>query len=375
MTVPASPVMTGLDFEHRSEAVTVRFARGALASLADVLDRSGLQAPLVVCSPEQEDLGRHAAGLLGDGCVGVHAEAVVHVPATVAATGVEEARRLGTGALVAVGGGSATGLAKAVALETGIPIVAVPTTFAGSEMTPIWGMTDRGVKRTGRSPRVRPVAVVYDPALVDGLPVPVAVASGINALAHAAESLWAPDRSPITELLAREGIRAMTTALPALTGSSDDDAAWDEALYGAWLCGSCLGSTAMGIHHALCHALGGTLDLPHAQTHAVVLPVVLELQRTRDPDAIAAYAEAAGTAPDGPADALRDLARRGGVPTTLAQLGVRTTDVDRVVPNVHLAPALQRTWTPADTGAALHRALGAPRPATAPEAAHEEQTR
>jgi maleylacetate reductase len=264
---------------------------------------------------------------------------------------------------VAIGGGSAIGLAKAVALTSDRPVVAVPTTYAGSEMTTIWGLTDGTAKRTGRDPRVLPVSVIYDPELTLALPVDISLTSGFNALAHAVEALYAPDRSPIVSLMAAEGIRSLTQALPEIVSASADlpaDLSVDPsavlgaratAQYGAWLCGACLGATTMSLHHRLCHALGGTLDLPHAPTHTVVLPHVLAFNQEAVPEV--------------PAGPLWELAGRLGAPRSLASLGMRESDIDLVADQVLAAPyANPRPVTRDALVALLHDAWSGAAPAT-----------
>jgi maleylacetate reductase len=227
---------------------------------------------------------------------------------------------------VAVGGGSTVGLGKAVTMDLGIPIVAVPTTYAGSEMTPVWGITAEGLKRTGRDVRVLPRAVVYDPELTLGLPVDVSVTSGFNAVAHSVEALYAPDGSPVTSLIAAEGVRAVVAALPAIARSPADLAARTQALYGAWLSGMCLGSTTMALHHKVCHVLGGTYDLPHAPTHTVVLPYVLAFNAGAAPQAVDALRAVLDGAD--PAPALQSLAAVLGAPRSLAELGLAEEDIE-----------------------------------------------
>ena len=316
-------------FTHHALATRVRFGPGALADVADEVDAVGLARVLVICGPTHEDLGRRVADLLGDRAVAVLPEARMHVPAEVARRAVEVAVSTSADGCVAVGGGSAIGLGKAVALELGQPVVAVPTTYAGSEMTPVWGLTEDGVKRTGRDPRVQPVAVVYDPELTLAMPLDLTATSGLNAVAHAVEGLYAPDGSPVTALMAEEAVRAFAGALPVLAADGADLEARGEALYAAWLCGSVLGATTMGLHHKLCHVLGGTLGLPHAATHAVLLPHVLAFNAPAAPDAAAALARALGS--DDPARALWDLAGALGVPRSLQDLGMAEADVPRVV--------------------------------------------
>ena len=347
-------------FSYDALPMRVRFGAGSVHALAGEVTRSGLRRVLVLCSPGQTGMGELIAEALGELSAGVHAEARMHVPVEVARRARERVAELGADGCVAVGGGSAVGLGKAVALEHDLPVVAVPTTYAGSEMTPVWGLTEDGRKRTGRDPRVLPAAVVYDPELTVGLPVGVTVTSGLNAIAHAVEALYAPDASPIISLMAQEGIRALTGALPTLVDASTDLEARTEALYGAWLCGACLGATTMSLHHKLCHALGGTLDLPHAPTHAVVLPHALAYNQRAAPQAAAAIGRALGC-PD-PARGLWDLAGRLGAPRALEELGMAEADIDRIVEQVVANPYANPAPVTADGVAELLRAAWAGEP-------------
>jgi maleylacetate reductase len=316
-------------FTYHALPMRVRFGPGVLALLPDEVAALGLTRVLVLCSPEQEDTGRRVAESLGERSAGVLAEARMHVPVEVATRARDLATRLGADGCVAVGGGSAVGLGKAIALEHGLPVIAVPTTYAGSEMTPVWGLTEGGVKRTGRDPRVLPRSVLYDPELTLTLPPELSVTSGMNAIAHAVEGLYAPDRSPIVSLMAEEGTRALAAALPRVVADGADVDARAGAQYGAWLCGAVLGATTMSLHHKLCHTLGGTLDLPHAQTHTVVLPHALAYNAAAAPEAVAALSRALGGAPD-PAAALQELAGRLGAPRALRDLGMAEGDIGRI---------------------------------------------
>ncbi|MFE1290358.1 maleylacetate reductase [Streptomyces sp. NPDC058751] len=323
-TPPSAP----LDFTHETRPARVVFRSGAsVTATPGEVARLALHRVLVVCGGRGEDAARAVADALGDSCAGVHPGARMHVPVEVADRAVEAARAAGADGCVAVGGGSAIGLGKAIALRTGLPLIAVPSTYSGSEMTPVWGLTEQGVKRTGRDSSVQPRCVVYDPDLTLGLPVPLSVTSGINAVAHAAEALYAPDASPLVSLMAEEGVRAMAGALPDVAADPTDPRARARALYGAWLCGSCLGATAMGLHHKLCHVLGGTFGLPHAETHTVVLPYVLAYNASAAPRAVAALARALDT--DDVPRALRDLAGDLGAPRTLAEIGLGEADLAR----------------------------------------------
>lgn len=314
------------EFVHESPPMRVVLRPGAsVTAVPDEAERLGLRRLLVVCGPRGAETARAVAAALGDACAGLHAEARMHVPVEVADRAVEVARAAGADGCVAVGGGSAIGLGKAIALRTGLPLIAVPTTYAGSEMTPVWGLTEHGAKRTGRDPSVLPRSVVYDPELTLSLPVALTVTSGINAVAHAAEALYAPDASPLLALTAEEGVRAMAGALPGLAADPRDVYARSRALYGAWLCGAALGATTMGLHHKLCHVLGGTFGLPHAETHTVVLPYVLAHNAPAAPAALTALGRALDT--DDAPYALWELSGRLGAPRSLAELGLKEADL------------------------------------------------
>jgi len=314
----------------------VVFGQGALAALPAELDRLGARRVLVLCTPEQQGLAQRAADLLGGRFAGLFAGAVMHVPIEIAREARALAARLGADCAVAIGGGSTIGLGKAIALESPLPIVAIPTTYAGSEMTPIYGITVNGDKQTGRSPQVLPRAVLYDPALSASLPVPMSTASGVNAIAHCVEALYAADANPITSLMAEEGIRALADGLPRIVANPGDMAARSACLYGAWLAGSVLGSCAVALHHKLCHTLGGMLNLPHAQTHAVILPHATRYNAAAAPEAMRRIGRALGA--EDAALGLYRLNRALGIPASLAALGVRRADLARVADQALLAP-------------------------------------
>jgi maleylacetate reductase len=319
------------EFVHQSLPMRVVFGAGSSARLGEEVERLGLGRVLVLCTPEQEPLARRLADGLGPRAAGVYPHARMHVPVEVAARARAAAAELGADGCVAAGGGSTIGLGKAIALEHGLPVVAVPTTYAGSEMTPIWGLTENGRKRTGRDPAVLPRSVVYDPELTLTLPVALSVTSGFNAMAHAVEGLYAPDASPIISLMAREGAQALIEALPDVAARPTDLAARTRAQYGAWLCGAVLGATTMSLHHKLCHVLGGTFDLPHAEVHTVVLPHVVAFNAT------AAPVLGAVLGPD-PGGALWDLATKLGAPRSLAELGMPESGVAEVVRQAVASP-------------------------------------
>ena len=314
-------------FVHQALASRVVFGAGALQQLEREIDALGATRALVLSTPEQADAARRVAELLGARAAGIFPRAVMHVPIETAREARDEARRLGADCAVAIGGGSTTGLGKAIALDSGLPIIAIPTTYAGSEMTSIYGLTEAGVKKTGRDLRVLPRTVIYDPELSLSLPIVLTVTSGLNAIAHAAEGLYAFDGNPIMSLMAEEGIRAIAAALPRLTAAPADVDARGDALYGAWLCGSVLGAVAMGLHHKLCHTLGGSFNLPHAEVHTVVLPHALAYNAAHAPEAMRRIARALGT--ESAAAGLFDLAQRLGVPVALKDIGMPADGLDR----------------------------------------------
>ncbi len=315
-------------FVFNGQPSRVVFGAGSLAHLEREVQHLGAKRALVLCTPEQLPLAEVIAQRLGAHAAGIYPKAVMHVPVETANAAIEEAKRMNADCALAVGGGSTTGLGKAIALQSGLPILAIPTTYAGSEMTPIWGMTENGLKKTGRDPRVLPRTVIYDPELTVSLPAGLTITSGMNAIAHAAEGLYAQDSNPVMDLMAEEGIRALASALPKLRANPADIDARGDALYGAWLCGSVLGNVGMALHHKLCHTLGGTLNLPHAEAHTVVLPHAIAFNAAAAPQAMQKISRALQGAPA--ALGLYHLAKDNGAPTALRDLGMTAADVDRV---------------------------------------------
>jgi alcohol dehydrogenase class IV len=295
--------------------------------LPDEVRRLGAHHVLVVSTPAELRFAEDAARRLGDSVAGVYAEAVMHVPIETARDARDRARQLGADCCVAIGGGSTVGLGKAIALESSLPIVAVPTTYAGSEMTPIYGITEGGVKKTGRDRRVLPKTVLYDPSLTLSLPPHISGPSGMNALAHCVEALYAEDANPVITLIAAEGIRALADALPVVVREPENLDARSNALYGAWLAGSSLGAVGMAIHHKLCHTLGGSFNLPHAEVHTVILPHATAFNRDAAPAAMRLAARALGAADA--AQGLYDLAVRISAPTSLREIGMPEDGLDR----------------------------------------------
>ena len=303
----------------------VLFGAGTLDQLAGEVMRAGIARALVLTTPQQVDLGRGAASRLGTLSAGLFAEAAMHTPLPVTLRALEAFKAAEADGIVAIGGGSTIGLGKAIAARLDVPQVVVPTTYAGSEMTPILGETVDGVKTTRSGPEIQPEVVIYDVGLTHGLPAAISVTSGINAMAHAIEALYATGGNPVIDALALEGIAALVDALPLIVADPTGGGGRAGALYGAWLCGICLGGAGMGLHHKLCHTLGGAFGLPHADTHAVILPHALAYNASAVPTVIARLRPILGA---DPAQGLQDLATRLGAPTTLLDIGMPRDGLD-----------------------------------------------
>jgi maleylacetate reductase len=307
------------DFTYEARPQRVVFGPGRRREVAAEVDGLG-RSRAVLISGATPEIGDELAGVLGRRLAGRWDEFVQHVPVELAerARSFVDDRRADV--VVTVGGGSATGLAKAIALTHRLPIVAVPTTYAGSEQTPIYGLTGGRQKQTGKDPGVQPVSVVYDTELTLALPPEVTGPSAFNALAHSVEGMYADGHNPVTTALALEACRAIAHSLPAVMERPADLAARGELLYGAYLSGVVLGATSAGLHHKIAHVLGGTHDLVHADAHSVLLPHVVAFNAPAVPAEFVRLAEALGVAGGDPAVALWELAEASHVPTALADL-------------------------------------------------------
>ena len=302
-------------FIYAALPTRVIFGRGKISEASAEAKRLGMKHPLVITTSHQSDSG----GQLVANTSGVlFAGAAMHTPVAVTEQAMMILKAQGCDGTIALGGGSSTGLGKAIALRTDLPQLVIPTSYAGSEMTNILGETQDGSKTTKRDVKIQPESVIYDPDLLATLPPNFAATSGMNAIAHAVEGLYAVDGNPIVSLMAEEGIRALATALP----KNDHE----EALYGAWLCGTVLGSVSMALHHKLCHVLGGTFDLPHAETHTVILPHATAYN-SNSAEAMARIARAIN-APSA-AHGLYDLAKSLGAKMALKDFGMKEKDLDK----------------------------------------------
>lgn len=312
-------------FAVKFAPMQVRFGTPAAQAVAEELARLGVERAVVLSTRSQEPAARAFAGAVGGRVVDVFAGAAMHTPVEVTARAVALVRALRADAVVALGGGSAIGLGKAIALHTDVPQIAVPTTYAGSESTAILGQTEAGRKTTITDPRVQPEVIIYDPALVVSLPVALTVTSGLNAIAHACEALYARDHNPLTSALAVQGLQAMLGGLPDVVAAPDDLAARARTQYGAFLCGLVLGQVGMSLHHKLCHVLGGSFGLPHSETHAVILPHALHYNAAHVGAALAPLEDLVGA----PGAGMQRFARQLGAPMALRDLGMAAGDLDR----------------------------------------------
>jgi maleylacetate reductase len=302
----------------------VIFGLGSIKNLKEEIDRVNAKRIFLISSAARAAQVRALAKDLP--VAATFEESVMHTPIDAVEKARGIARAANADCCVPVGGGSTIGFAKAVALTAGIPIVAVPTTYSGSEMTTIWGTSEGGLKKTGRDAKVLPKTVIYDPELTLDLPPAVSAASGMNAMAHCVEALYAHDGNPIISLMAEEGIRALSKALPSIVQDPGNLESRSNALYGAWLAGCTISTTSVALHHKLCHVLGG-FGLPHAETHSIVLPHATAYNY--DAAKAAMQRISAALKADDAAQGIWDLEKRLGIPMSLADLGMKEADVER----------------------------------------------
>lgn len=311
-------------FDHTTLAQRVLFGTGrAVDHVGTAVAAVGAQRVLLIAGASAAELGDAIAAVTP--VVARIQDIVQHVPAENAARAVRTAQDSHADLVIAIGGGSAVGLAKIIACETELPIVAVPTTFSGSEATDVWGITREGRKTTGSDPRALPKVVVYDPALSSTLPAKLAMASGVNAIAHAVDGFWAPRADPINTALGTEGLRALVPGLRALVADPADVEARERTIYGAYLAAVAFTSAGSGMHHKICHALGGTFNLPHAETHSVVIGYVAAFNGSSAPDAADRIMAVLGS--ESPGNGFSALRQDLGTPASLRELGFAESSI------------------------------------------------
>lgn len=314
-------------FVHESLPGRVVFAAGSSRErLSEEIERLDTSRVLLICTGREKPLADQLVRQLGERVVGIFTDVRPHVPVEVAEAATEIARQEKADCLLSIGGGSTTGTAKAIALRTDLPIVAVPTTYAGSEMTQIYGMTENRRKTTGKSLSVLPKVVIYDPELTYSLPDFITGPSAMNALAHCVEAFYAPGASPISSLMAEEGIRAISEGLPDAVVDPEGQEGRSKTLYGAYLAGAAFAGAGSGIHHKICHVLGGAYDLPHAETHTIVLPHAVAFNSKAIPEVMARIARALGR--DDAAEGLYDLVTEISAPIALEEIGMKGEDLE-----------------------------------------------
>ena len=325
----------------------VVFGDGSVRAVPDELEALGARTTMIIASGSSRSAADALHEQMGDRVVARIDQVNPHVPLV----DIERARNLAatssSEAVVSIGGGSAVGLGKNIALALPVKHLAVPTTYSGSEMTPVHGHTADGVKRSGRDPQAKPNTVVYDPELSRALPMAVTAGSVMNAMAHCIEALYAERRNPVTSSIATEGLRALRSGLVRVVSDQHDRDGRTSLLYGAFLAGTALGAVGIAIHHKICHVLGGTFGLSHGDANAVILPQAVAATAPFEPEVMARVAEALERAD--PAAGLFDLAAAAGAPSSLAQLGMKEVDLDRaadlILENPGFSPRpVERLW-------------------------------
>ena len=315
--------------KHQLTNQSVHFHAGIRHELDSFIKEIGCSRALVLSTPEQTDLAQDLAEKLGSITVGVFTGAKMHTPVEVTITALKHTKSVNADCLVSVGGGSTTGLSKAIALHTDLPQIIIPTTYAGSEATPILGQTEDGIKTTIKDDKVLPEVILYDPELVVTLPLELSVTSGLNAMAHAVEGLYAKDRSDDSTQLAMDGLQYFVLSLPKVLVDLEDIKAREDTLRGAWACGTVLGNVGMALHHKLCHTLGGSFDLPHAETHAIILPHAIAYNELVVPDLLEPLGVMLNNLDIG--KAVWEFAKSLGAPLSLSELGMEEGDIDLAV--------------------------------------------
>jgi maleylacetate reductase len=338
-------------FTYAALPAKVVFGFGTIGQLGAEIEALGCRSAMLLTTSQQAQSAAMLAEQLGKLWSCSFAEAAMHTPVDVTERALAQVRETGSDCLVAIGGGSSIGLGKAIALRTGLPQIAVPTTYAGSEATPIVGQTEGGRKTTQRVLEVLPETIIYDVDLTLTLPVGMSVTSGVNAIAHAVEALYAHDANPIITSLAEQGIRSLIRALPGIVRNPRDANARSDALFGAYACGVCLGAVGMSVHHKLCHTLGGSFDLPHAETHAVILPHAVAYVAPEAPEAMTRLSDLLGGGD--PAAELFELARNLGSPMSLAAIGMPQSWLDEAADLACSSPY----WSPRPVERRAIRAL------------------
>lgn len=319
-------------FEYNVNPGRVVFGPGSIQKLPDEIKRLGLKSPLLLATPQQVDQADQLAKIISSASIepaGTYTNATMHTPSHITEEAMSFLKSKNADCVVSIGGGSTIGLGKAISIRTGLPHICIPTTYAGSEMTPILGETQEGKKTTRSDPKILPGTVLYDVDLTMTLPASMSATSGVNAIAHSVEALYAKNKNPIITLLALEGTKALAESLPEIVENPHSQPAREKAQYGAWLCGTCLGSSAMALHHKLCHTLGGSFNLPHAETHTIVLPHALSYNAPAIPEAMKQLATVLPGSEGDATKGLNILLEKLKVKRGLKDFGMKEEDIDK----------------------------------------------
>ncbi|MFE5874958.1 maleylacetate reductase [Rhodococcus sp. NPDC056506] len=316
-------------FSYDASPARIVFGQGTIGSITEEVRRLGRSRVIVLASRRLDALAADVTESLGDMAVVRFDGAVMHTPIEVTTAALKLAQHHHVDTVVAIGGGSATGLSKALALRAGFDQIIVPTTYAGSEVTPVLGETENGRKTTRSSPRIRPETVIYDVDLTLDLPLDTTVTSAVNAMAHAVEALYSAESNPITDSMAIEALSGIARALPIVVDDRRNVEGRADLLQSAWLAGTCLGTVGMGLHHKLCHTLGGSFGLPHAPTHTVVLTHAMAFNGPAVPEVMSRIATALGVSDA--ASGVFDLVTASGGPTSLREVGMSHDQIGRAV--------------------------------------------
>jgi maleylacetate reductase len=316
-----------LNFDYQALPWNIVFGVGSLQRLPEELTKLGYRRAMVLTTPRRGEQGQKIVELLAEHAVSLFDKAVMHVPVVTVEQAIAEMERTEADCSISFGGGSTTGLGKALALKKQLPNIVIPTTYAGSEMTNIWGMTEHGRKVTGRNNAVVPNLTIYDPELTLGLPSRVAGPSGLNAMAQAAVNVTAAKINPMVSMMALEAVSLLSRSLPKIINNPLDLEARSEALFGASLAGASLGTGVTSLHHRLCHTFGGSFNTPHAETHTILLPHSIAYNALATSEGTRQLASAMGV--KDAAVGLFELAKAVGAPTSLKEIGVREEDLGR----------------------------------------------
>jgi len=334
-----------IGFNYVSYAQEILFAPGVLARLRQTVEKRGWQR-CMLCTSHSMRVGGQLGPIesnLGEKLVAVFERVQPHVQDGQVATALAAAREKSIDLVIGLGGGSALGMAKAVGFDLQLPIVAIPTTYAGSEMTPVYGIThtdeDPPRKVTVSDPKVVPSLVFYDPQLTLDLPSALTASTGINALAHCIEALYSKTRNPLSSLAATEGVRHIHAALLKCYQDGKNLEARTEMLFGSHLAGLSLASVSMGLHHGLCHVLGGSANVPHGIANAIILPHAILFNADVTAAQLIPAAEAMNVPEIGnnPKERIEALAQRIStlvrdmdLPQRLRDAGIREADLPRL---------------------------------------------